>query len=178
MANCCHGLEAQAIGLRRELGMASVTEGGRRGDSGCHRQRHSQRRGKGSLGWEGQRLLGTLVGAMALELTGEHRCNCAGRGGSPKYLMVFRSLIVKKREEERLAFRKDLNSKKIVLSFWSECLRILCVCERCSRKKLSGCGKVEDEGGGATGYGGAQRMVTAEALKEAEEGPGRRVDSL
>ena len=60
--------------------MASVTEGGRRGDSGCHTQRHSQRRGKGSLGWEGQRPLGTLVGAMALELTGEHRCNCAEHG--------------------------------------------------------------------------------------------------
>ena len=54
---------------------------------------------------------------------------------------------MKKREEERMAFRKDLNSKKIVLSFWSKCLRILCVCERCSRKKPSGYGKVEDEGG-------------------------------
>ena len=42
MANCCHGLEAQATGLRRELGMASVTEGGRRGDSGCHTQRHRE----------------------------------------------------------------------------------------------------------------------------------------
>ena len=70
-----------------------------------------------------------------------------GRGGSPIYPMVLRSLIVKKREEERMAFRKDFNSKKIVLSFWSKCLRILCVCERCSRKKPSGCGKVEDEGG-------------------------------
>lgn len=37
-----------------------------------------------------------------------------GRGGSPKYPMVL-SLIVKKREEERMAFRKDLNSKKIVV---------------------------------------------------------------
>lgn len=38
-----------------------------------------------------------------------------GRGGSPKYPMVLRSLIVKKREEERMAFRKDLNLKKIVV---------------------------------------------------------------
>lgn len=47
------------------------------------------------------------------------------------------------------------------------------MCERCSRKKPSGCGKVEDKGGWALGYGGVQRMVTAGALKEGGEGPGR-----